>query len=190
MKKKSFPPKLKGKKSKPPWVHAWAFPLAAWNFSSQKSLSRFLAWANTPLQRTPYLFKGFGWTVQTFFHLSGTLKVWCQRHAPRTGGIFLLHFRGNGGRTVQTFFHLWYLIVKTQTENCYKLLYVVCMCVCEGGTLLSVTLLLQQRRHLSIMQNKAPSCLALGPHSLDSPPSQLLAYTFWSHSISMVFVPR
>ncbi len=28
-------------------MHAWAFPLAAWNFSSQKSLSPFLAWANT-----------------------------------------------------------------------------------------------------------------------------------------------
>jgi len=46
---KSSPPQnLKGKKSKAPWVLAWAFPLAAWNFSSQKSLSLFLAWPNTP----------------------------------------------------------------------------------------------------------------------------------------------
>jgi hypothetical protein len=49
-KKKTFSPptKLLNEKSKPPWVHAWAFPLAAWNFSSQKSSSLFLAWANTP----------------------------------------------------------------------------------------------------------------------------------------------
>ncbi len=40
------PPIFKGKKSKAPWVHAWTFPLAAWNFSSQMSLSPFLAWAN------------------------------------------------------------------------------------------------------------------------------------------------
>jgi len=47
-KKKSFPPKikLKGKKSKAPGLHAWTFPLAAWNFSPQKSSSSFLAWAN------------------------------------------------------------------------------------------------------------------------------------------------
>jgi len=42
------PPKLKRKKSKATWVHAWAVPLAAWNLSSQKSLSSFLARANTP----------------------------------------------------------------------------------------------------------------------------------------------
>jgi hypothetical protein len=41
-------PKFIRKKSKAPWVHAWAFPLAAWNFSSQKSWSPFLVWANTP----------------------------------------------------------------------------------------------------------------------------------------------
>jgi hypothetical protein len=29
-------------------VHAWAFPLAAWNFSSQNSLTLFLAWAKSP----------------------------------------------------------------------------------------------------------------------------------------------
>jgi hypothetical protein len=33
---------LRGK-SKAPWWHAWAFPLAAWNFSSQKSSSPFWA---------------------------------------------------------------------------------------------------------------------------------------------------
>jgi hypothetical protein len=48
------PSKLKRKKSKAPWVHAWAFPLATWNFSSQKSWSPFLARAKYPLQRTPY----------------------------------------------------------------------------------------------------------------------------------------
>jgi hypothetical protein len=38
-KKNPSHPKLKrkNKKSKAPWVHAWAFPLAAWIFSSQKS---------------------------------------------------------------------------------------------------------------------------------------------------------
>jgi hypothetical protein len=61
MEKKSFfplptppPQREKRTKSKAPWVDAWAFPLAAWHFSSQKSLSPFSAWANTPLQRTPY----------------------------------------------------------------------------------------------------------------------------------------
>jgi hypothetical protein len=33
------PLKLKREKSKAPWVYAWAFPLAAWNFSFQKSSS-------------------------------------------------------------------------------------------------------------------------------------------------------
>jgi hypothetical protein len=32
-------PKHKRKKSKVHWVHAWAFPLVAWNFSSQKTWS-------------------------------------------------------------------------------------------------------------------------------------------------------
>jgi len=45
MNKKAFPwsappPKsLKEKKNNATWVHAWTFPLAAWNFSSQMSLS-------------------------------------------------------------------------------------------------------------------------------------------------------
>jgi len=43
------PKNLKGKEQ----VHAWAFPLAAWNFCSQKSLSPFLAWANTPCKERP-----------------------------------------------------------------------------------------------------------------------------------------
>ncbi len=47
------PPKHKREKSKAPWVHAWAFPLAAWNFSSQKTWSPFLAWANTPCKEHP-----------------------------------------------------------------------------------------------------------------------------------------
>jgi hypothetical protein len=56
--KNSFPlppplQNLKGKESKPPWVHAWAFPLVAWNFSSQKSLTLFLAWAKTPCKEHP-----------------------------------------------------------------------------------------------------------------------------------------
>ncbi len=42
------PPKLTRKKQGTPWWHAWAFPLAAWNFSSQKSSSPFLARAITP----------------------------------------------------------------------------------------------------------------------------------------------
>jgi hypothetical protein len=60
MEKKTFPlphlahpPKLKRRKGKPPWVHAWAFPLAAWNFSSHKSSSLFLAWANAPCKEQP-----------------------------------------------------------------------------------------------------------------------------------------
>ncbi len=58
MKKSS--PKLIRKKSKAPWVHAWAFPLAAWNFSSEKSSSPFLAWANTPCkEHTTYQGKHF-----------------------------------------------------------------------------------------------------------------------------------
>jgi len=57
--KKSSPPspppkkKLKRKKSKAPWGDARAFSLAAWNFSSQKSLSPFSAWANTPCKEHP-----------------------------------------------------------------------------------------------------------------------------------------
>jgi len=41
--KKILPPTstLKGKKSKALWLHAWAFTLAAWNFSSPKSSSPF-----------------------------------------------------------------------------------------------------------------------------------------------------
>jgi hypothetical protein len=46
-------PKLKRKKSKAPWVHAWAFQLAAWNFSSQKSSSPFFACPKTPCQEHP-----------------------------------------------------------------------------------------------------------------------------------------
>ncbi len=53
------PPKLKRKKGKAPWVHACAFPLPAWNFSSQKSSSPFLAWANTPCKKHPTHWNGF-----------------------------------------------------------------------------------------------------------------------------------
>jgi hypothetical protein len=45
-------PKHKRKKSKAPWVHAWAFPLAAWNFCSQKTWLPFLAWANDLAKNT------------------------------------------------------------------------------------------------------------------------------------------
>jgi hypothetical protein len=48
-----FPPNIKGKKQGILRVHAWAFPLAAWNFSSQKSWSPFLASANTPCKEHP-----------------------------------------------------------------------------------------------------------------------------------------
>ncbi len=48
--------KLKRNKSKAPWMHVYAFPLVAWNFSSKKSSSPFLAWANTFHKKTPYLF--------------------------------------------------------------------------------------------------------------------------------------
>jgi hypothetical protein len=34
-------------------VHAWAFSLAAWNFSSQKSLTLFLAWAKSSCKEHP-----------------------------------------------------------------------------------------------------------------------------------------
>jgi hypothetical protein len=42
--KKFLPSRSKPKRqeSKAPWVNAWAFPLAAWNFCSQKSSSPFL----------------------------------------------------------------------------------------------------------------------------------------------------
>ncbi len=50
-------PKHKRKKCTSPWEHAWAFPLAAQNFSSQKTGSPFLGWANTPCTKHPtYLF--------------------------------------------------------------------------------------------------------------------------------------
>ncbi len=41
------------RKSKAAWVHAWAFPLAAWNFSFPKSLSPFLARANIACKEQP-----------------------------------------------------------------------------------------------------------------------------------------
>jgi hypothetical protein len=40
------PQNLKEKKSRHLWVHASAFPLAAWNLSFQNCSSPFLAWAN------------------------------------------------------------------------------------------------------------------------------------------------
>jgi hypothetical protein len=53
------PPQLKRKKCKAPWVRAWAFPLAIWNFSSQKRSSPFLAW---PIALTsPTFFCGIWW---------------------------------------------------------------------------------------------------------------------------------
>jgi len=56
------PPKHKRKKSKAPWVHAWALPLAAWNFSSQKTWLPFLAWANSPCKEQPtYSMLGHIW---------------------------------------------------------------------------------------------------------------------------------
>jgi hypothetical protein len=66
-------PKLKRKKSKAPWVHAWAFPLAAWNFSSQKSQSLFLAWANTPCKEHPtyYYVNSFVFRVNSTLWLQG-----------------------------------------------------------------------------------------------------------------------
>jgi hypothetical protein len=54
------PMKLKGKKTKAPWVHAWAFPLAVWNFSYQKSLSSFFTWANNPCKEHPTYSTSFG----------------------------------------------------------------------------------------------------------------------------------
>jgi hypothetical protein len=48
------PPNLKGKKQGT-FVHAWAFPLAAWNFSPKRVHHHFgLGWY--PLQKTHYLF--------------------------------------------------------------------------------------------------------------------------------------
>ncbi len=55
----SLSPKLKKRKSKAPWVHAWAFPLAACNSSSQKSLWRFLVWANTSCKEHPTFFASY-----------------------------------------------------------------------------------------------------------------------------------
>ncbi len=53
------PPKFKRKKCKAHLVCAWAFfPLAAWNFSSQKNLSPFLAW---PLPLTSLTFFYWIW---------------------------------------------------------------------------------------------------------------------------------
>ncbi len=51
------PPKTSKEKIQATLVASWAFPLAAWNFSSQKSSSLFLAWANYPFATNtlPYL---------------------------------------------------------------------------------------------------------------------------------------
>jgi len=58
-------PKHKREKNKAPWVHAWAFPLTAWNFSSQKTWSPFLAWANNPCKEHPtYSVLGQSWFLK------------------------------------------------------------------------------------------------------------------------------
>jgi hypothetical protein len=73
------PPKLKRKRGKGPWMHAWAFPLVAWNFSSQKTSSPFLAWANAPCKEHPTysvlghiwflkIINGYKWTKWTLIH--------------------------------------------------------------------------------------------------------------------------
>ncbi len=63
------PPQLKRKKCKAPWVSAWAFSLAAWNFSSQKSSPPFLAW---PIPLTsPTFFCGI-WSA----HCKTMSKFW------------------------------------------------------------------------------------------------------------------
>ncbi len=51
MKKNPSPHKLKTQKSKAHWVHAWAFPLITWKFSSERSLSPFLAWGKISLAK-------------------------------------------------------------------------------------------------------------------------------------------
>jgi hypothetical protein len=56
------PPKLKRKKCKAHSVCPWAFTLAAWNFSSQKNLSTFLAW---PLPLTSPTFFYWIWLAPT-----------------------------------------------------------------------------------------------------------------------------
>jgi hypothetical protein len=68
--KKSFlppphTPKHKRKKNKAPWVHGWAFPLVAWNFSFQKTSSPFLAWVNAPCKEHPtYSMLGHIWFLK------------------------------------------------------------------------------------------------------------------------------
>jgi hypothetical protein len=42
------PQNIKGKEARHLDWMLWAFPLVAWNFSSQKTWSPFLAWANNP----------------------------------------------------------------------------------------------------------------------------------------------
>ncbi len=94
------PPKLKRKKCKAHSMCAWAFPLVAWNFSSQKSSSPFLAW---PLPLTsPVFFIEFDWPQQKkietmkahknwrFYGQMGCLPLWptdiCEK-----GGLWAKH---------------------------------------------------------------------------------------------------
>jgi len=67
------PPKLKRKKCKVRLVCAWAFPLVAWNFSSQKSLSLFLAW---PLPLTSPTFFLIDWPRQKKIETMKVHKHW------------------------------------------------------------------------------------------------------------------
>ncbi len=62
-------------------MHARAFPLAAWNFSYQKSLSSFFTWANNPCKEQP--------TDSTSFGLKdannkSTVKSWCDLQLKKT----------------------------------------------------------------------------------------------------------
>jgi hypothetical protein len=68
------PPKLKRKKCKAHSVCAWAFPLAAWNFSSQKSLSPF--WPELYPSQVQLFFIEFDWPRQKKIETMKAHKNW------------------------------------------------------------------------------------------------------------------
>jgi hypothetical protein len=105
-------------------VHAWAFPLAAWNFSSPKSLTLFLAWTENPCKEHPtYLpisaINGW-WQKQLFEVLQPRIADYVQRTllwsltflSPLTT-IGRLH-----KRILQSVFVVYRVVVQTNIAKC------------------------------------------------------------------------
>ncbi len=92
-KKHPFPHKLKREKTKAPWVHAWAFPLAAWNSSSQKSLSPLI-----PLAKNTLLLADSNQIMRKRMELCNIVR-WFE---PRTN-FFLFRIQKNIGPLFITF---------------------------------------------------------------------------------------